>query len=396
MTISKPTTQSQDASTSSQEAHPAKTSALPENKPELQAIAHPSGLSNCEYTENPKQLSLFGKMCLGLLATDLTEFSGVFPKAGTMRSGKLSAQPPLERPTCGSVYFLLPTPLAYSGTHRPGQTKLDRTLKLLPTPTASDGVVGQILNENTEIRYTKNGTPRKYSNQGVNGSVGLARYLALLPTPTTRDRRSPGQLKRNEPGLSLTLGIPTGQVLNPQFVEWMQGFPIGWTDLAPSEMPSSPNALPSPCNESSSSPNSLKKSIEPHLINNKAIGGDNPESRLASYLFGVNAPIGGDDFLSPPMGDSRRAELIEERDRLLEEGYIPPDNCWVDVGKMTRGFIKCWYRSTKPIFNGRKSHYIGREDSPAAKEARRAIARRNRLRAIAKELKSIEKEINNA
>lgn len=28
--------------------------------------------------------------------------------------------------------------------------------------------------------------------------------------------------------------------LNPPWVEWLMGFPIGWTDLEPSEMQSSP------------------------------------------------------------------------------------------------------------------------------------------------------------
>lgn len=29
--------------------------------------------------------------------------------------------------------------------------------------------------------------------------------------------------------------------LNPMWVEWLMGFPAGWTDLEHSEMPSSPN-----------------------------------------------------------------------------------------------------------------------------------------------------------
>jgi hypothetical protein len=29
---------------------------------------------------------------------------------------------------------------------------------------------------------------------------------------------------------------------NPQFVEWLMGFPLGWTDCAVSETPSSPKS----------------------------------------------------------------------------------------------------------------------------------------------------------
>ncbi len=75
---------------------------------------------------------------------------------------------------CGKGSSWLPTPMSYSGKHRPGQTKLDLRLRLLPTPTATQG-----------------------------GDF-------------------PKQLKAY---------LPTGQVLNPQFVEWIMGFPIDWTDL---------------------------------------------------------------------------------------------------------------------------------------------------------------------
>lgn len=135
--------------------------------------------------------------------------------------------------------------------------------------------------------------------------------------------------------------------------------------------------------------------------------GANPESRLASCLFGDNNVIGGDNKNHPlqskaetPIkiipsndtligGDGKKAALLRERAQ-LEGMKIAPDDCWVEYGKMTKDFIKCWYRSKHPIFDGKRSRYLGKDDSPAAKEARQAIARRNRLRAIAKELKLLE------
>ena len=60
----------------------------------------------------------------------------------------------------------------------------------------------------------------------------------LLPTPTVQDAENcggPSQARRNTPPLNSIAGGP----LNPQFVEWMMGFPLGWTALEPSEMPSS-------------------------------------------------------------------------------------------------------------------------------------------------------------
>lgn len=70
----------------------------------------------------------------------------------------------------------------------------------------------------------------------------------LLPTPTTGDAggarnatsgRKPGS--RHHSGTTLTdwiwLTVGRGYV-HPEFAEWMQGFPIGWTDCEPSAMSS--------------------------------------------------------------------------------------------------------------------------------------------------------------
>jgi len=66
---------------------------------------------------------------------------------------------------------------------------------------------------------------------------------SLLPTPLAKDAGRGGlteeaQLRReanSRTGLSLpeVLGGPT----NPPWVEWLMGFPVGWTELPPSETP---------------------------------------------------------------------------------------------------------------------------------------------------------------
>jgi len=56
---------------------------------------------------------------------------------------------------------------------------------------------------------------------------------SLWPTPTERDYKS-GRGKKERTYSELTPLIeraePTGQ-LNPQWVEWLMGFPLGWTDI---------------------------------------------------------------------------------------------------------------------------------------------------------------------
>ena len=64
----------------------------------------------------------------------------------------------------------------------------------------------------------------------------------MWPTPTSRDHKDTGDCA-NVP-VNALLGRAVGPSkaagsLNPAWVEWLMGFPPGWTDLKPSEMPSS-------------------------------------------------------------------------------------------------------------------------------------------------------------
>ena len=76
-----------------------------------------------------------------------------------------------------------------------------------------------------------------------------------LPTPAARDWKDAGSPKAFKGQLDRGLQKSLGRVicsmamadgtyaLSPHFVEWMMGFPIGWTDLGHLEIQSSLNAL---------------------------------------------------------------------------------------------------------------------------------------------------------
>lgn len=58
-----------------------------------------------------------------------------------------------------------------------------------------------------------------------------------IPTPTASDWKGssrPGQRRRQltDPAMGV---IPAGEPINPSWVEWLMGWPIGWTDCEPLE-----------------------------------------------------------------------------------------------------------------------------------------------------------------
>lgn len=75
----------------------------------------------------------------------------------------------------------------------------------------------------------------------ITGYLIAENAISLLPTVTARDFRSPG--KQSHPRLNGSRGLPLpedlGSQLHPELSEALMGFPIGWTELEVSEMPSS-------------------------------------------------------------------------------------------------------------------------------------------------------------
>ena len=138
-------------------------------------------------------------------------FSGASLRSGTMRNGIAYPQAPLALTTKGIA----------SG--------------LLPTPTTQEVEHPNMVLTKTGRRLSKNGK--------TSHSVGLADAVRLFQTPTSSEHKYrlkgdtqaskclEAQARRGE----LQSGIPGA--LNPQFVEWLMGFPIGHTELNNSATP---------------------------------------------------------------------------------------------------------------------------------------------------------------
>jgi hypothetical protein len=73
---------------------------------------------------------------------------------------------------------------------------------------------------------------------GEDFGINLADAVKLWPTPTTYDA-TPGGPGNHYHGLGYQAKHVDGSALNPQWVEWLMGFPDGWTDLGASATPSS-------------------------------------------------------------------------------------------------------------------------------------------------------------
>ena len=69
----------------------------------------------------------------------------------------------------------------------------------------------------------------------------LAATKRLWPTPNASDHRDRGGAsrgsiqRRKEKGKQISLSMSVDGQLNPVWVEWLMGFPTGWTDLEDSE-----------------------------------------------------------------------------------------------------------------------------------------------------------------
>jgi hypothetical protein len=73
-----------------------------------------------------------------------------------------------------------------------------------------------------------------YNRKGASATSGdgLATAVKMWPTPTAHNAKEGGfasEHERNTP----TLAAQAGGSLNPTWVEWLMGWPLGWTDLKP-------------------------------------------------------------------------------------------------------------------------------------------------------------------
>ena len=103
---------------------------------------------------------------------------------------------------------------------------LPRAVRLYPTPRANEGKDG-----------LKHVPPSRMKDPGKCNLTQAVAMDQMFATPCARDYRT-GQRKRYEnKARANNLNDQIAGQLNPTWVEWLMGFPIGWTDLNASATP---------------------------------------------------------------------------------------------------------------------------------------------------------------
>jgi hypothetical protein len=238
---------------------------------------------HASFTKYDLDLSLWKTHQCSLLG-DLDEFSETWPRWGLMRNGECWEQQTLAHRTNGTEFGLserLPTPQASDyitkktsaswkakggvnfslsnpdiqakwptpclpgngGTN--GKAKLKKML-MLPTPTASmmpcEGTV-RIMRKVWELGEMSLEEASAIAGRDVRKAQGKVK---AWPTPVKSDyaARRPSEGWRGESDLPSVVWTETGGRENPEkppaqlnadWVEWLMGWPLGWTDLKPLE-----------------------------------------------------------------------------------------------------------------------------------------------------------------
>jgi hypothetical protein len=138
-------------------------------------------------------------------------YSESWPKAGMMQDGVCYLRQKWERRIAEIGSGLWPTPRA----REPGDT------------------IESWMRRHLQPKNKKMGPSLSVMVKAIN----QRKYPHLWPTPLARDART---FKGNVPPPNhqgdKNLGKTVGGTLNPMWVEWLMGWPIGWTDLNPLAM----------------------------------------------------------------------------------------------------------------------------------------------------------------
>jgi len=215
------------------EASRARTSAPPEKGPgstESEA-AYGGKWRELSVKYDPDSRSWKTHRCLW--DEDLSVCSLTLPKWGLMRSGVLLERMTLALPTAANDAGLWRTPTV-------GMLNADRAKD--PEYTARKEAKGQTITLADQVKNPRmwptplatDGSKGGPNQKGGKGDLRLSSAVHQFPTPTATNTKA-HHMRGADNGKEREARSygETGQ-LNPNWVEWLMGWPHGWTDLKPS------------------------------------------------------------------------------------------------------------------------------------------------------------------
>ena len=212
---------------------PVKISASQEKALELRASGRAYGRSTPVLLASYDPNTSSWRTSQRCLVEGWTRYSETWPRSGLMRSGTAYQLPPLVPLTEGTGFGSWPTPRKNDAEKRGNlandiRNGLPAAARYWPNPTTRDW---------------KDGSAQSCGGVPINGLLGRAIHW---PTPAgpndTGGVVGLGGGAGNRQKLYRMLGYEEGKKmacgsLNPYWVEWLMGFPIGHTALVPSETP---------------------------------------------------------------------------------------------------------------------------------------------------------------
>ena len=235
-----------------QEDSHANHSQLQENEEDKTMIVT-SGMKLLELLPKQNQNGLLAKMLKGLLTSTTAWYSDrckLIWKKKVSKSNVLLFQ--LQASVHGikeKEFGLLPTPTQDSASERTnkykqGGTPLTVAVKMFPTPTVGCEEGGE---QSKRVEQTKSGGFILRKKNKPNSTFGAKLSDAMLyleriyPTPTARDFKDaayqPTWKESRDQSLPRTVlkNNKPGGKLNPNFVEFLMGYPMNWTKIDPTE-----------------------------------------------------------------------------------------------------------------------------------------------------------------
>lgn len=223
-------THGEDESMSSLEDSHARTSVQPEKVQESMEQGRECGFTwQGSFARFDRDSSSWKTPQCSLLE-GLDEYSETWPRWGMMRNGvcweRMTAEPPISATESG----FWPTPIRHNGKDNASPAAILRkspglgvVAQIWQTPTADDAV------------------ERKIGKWNSRGEPKLSAEVLIWPTPRTKGMcGGSGAWEQLKQATTIEearkMGAGNGGQLSPPWVEWLMGWPIGWTALQPLEM----------------------------------------------------------------------------------------------------------------------------------------------------------------